>query len=85
MSMKNNENKIKLEKQKNDIGKDIYFLNNSRFLNELNESSTELFINDIRHKYQKFFRPQKEGIYSIILKLKLALKIVVLCFVIVII
>ena len=35
MAMKNNEIKIKLEIQKNDIGKDIYFLNDSNFLNEL--------------------------------------------------
>ena len=31
MGMKNNEIKIKLEIQKNDIGKDIYFLNDSNF------------------------------------------------------
>ena len=74
MTMKNNEIKIKLEIQKNDIGKDIYFLNDSHFLNELNESNTELFINDVKHKYQKFFRPEKEGTYSIILKLKDGIK-----------
>ena len=39
MLMQNNEIKIKLEIQKNDVGKDIYFLNDSEFLNELYNKS----------------------------------------------
>lgn len=63
--------------ENNDINKNIYFLDNtdgSSFngvshlhdnLKELNESNTDLYINDDKFKYQKYFVPKKEGIYSI--------------------
>ena len=38
------------------------------FLKELNESNTELYINNHNYKYQKYFRPDKEGIHEILLK-----------------
>ena len=68
-----------------DIHKNIYFLDNTHgsiyindkyeehnhdFLKELNESNTDLFINNIKYKFQKYFKPDKEGLYSILIKLK---------------
>ena len=38
------------------------------FLKELNESNTELFINNKKYKYEKYFIPEKEGEYNILLK-----------------
>ena len=37
-------------------------------LKELNELNTELYINNKKYKYKKYFIPEKEGIYSILLK-----------------
>ena len=39
-------------------------------LKELNESNTELYIDNTNYKYKKYFKPEKEGIYSIKLKFK---------------
>ena len=81
---KNNEtiNEIKLiaKIEKKDINKDIYFLDNTDGiyndgehhhdnLKELNELNTEIFINNIKYKYTKSFKPEKEGLYEIIIKL----------------
>ena len=44
------------------------------FLKELNESEVELYINDKKYKYEKFFIPDKEGEYNILLKLKILMK-----------
>ena len=38
------------------------------FLKELNESNTELYINNKKYKYEKYFIPEKEGDYNILLK-----------------
>ena len=38
------------------------------FLKELNESNTELYINNKKYKYEKYFIPEKEGDYHILLK-----------------
>ena len=38
------------------------------FLKELNESNTELYINNKKYKYEKYFIPEKEGEYNILLK-----------------
>ena len=38
------------------------------FLKELNELNTELYINDKKYKYEKYFIPDKEGEYNILLK-----------------
>ena len=84
---KNRDNKIKMELkiEKEDINEDIYFLDNSHnykdedenthnYLKELNESNVELYIDDIKYKYQKYFRPEKEGLYNIKLKLNIKIK-----------
>ena len=86
---KNNEIKLTLKIEKVDINKDIYFLDNTNgkifidgkweehhhdCLEELNESNVELFINNIKYKYQKYFKPEKEGIYNIILKINIEIK-----------
>jgi hypothetical protein len=73
---KTNEIKLSVKINKGDINKDIYFLDNTDGtynkikhyhdnLKELNESNTELYINDIKYKYKKYFKPDKEGIYII--------------------
>ena len=78
-----NEINITLKIEKDDINKDIYFLDNTYGnyliddkwvehhhgnLKELNEKNTELYINNIRFKYSKYFKPKEEGIYEIKLK-----------------
>jgi len=88
-NIKLNEIKITLDIKKEDINKDIYFLDNSDggyyingkfeehyhdFLKELNEVNTELYINNIKYKYKKYFKPKKEGIYNIIIKLNIQIK-----------
>ena len=77
---KSNEIKISVKINKDDINKDIYFLDNTNGtyddrlehyndnLKVLNESNTELYINDKKSKYKKYFKPDKEGIYIIKLK-----------------
>ena len=72
-----NEIDIKIKVYNNDIDKEIYFLDNyeekngehlhNKF-NELNEMNTELFINDEKTKYNKYFIPKNEGDYNIKLK-----------------
>ena len=37
------------------------------FLKELNESNVELYINNKKYNYQKYFIPEKQGIYEILL------------------
>ena len=84
-----NEIRLTIKIDKNDINKDIYFLDNSDgkywlggdqeehhhdFLKELNESNVELFINNEKYKYNKYFTPEKEGIYSIRIKFKIKMK-----------
>ena len=79
----NNEVKLTLEVKEEDINKNIYFLDNTNgefvindttefhqhdFLKELNDSNVELYINDIKYKYKKYFKPAKKGIYNILLK-----------------
>ena len=77
--IKNNEIKLVLNIGKEDINKDIYFLKGSYLdsdsfeygnecLNNLDESNCELYINNIKNKFQKYFRPEKEGIYNIRIK-----------------
>ena len=79
-----NEVKLLLYITKNDINKDIYFSDNtdvvfkynndvSHFhdcLKELNSSNTIVIINDTKYKYNKYFRPDKEGEYNIKIKFK---------------
>ena len=54
--------------EKDDINKDIYFLYKD-FSKELNDSNAELFINQIKYKYNNYFKPEKEGIYNIKIKI----------------
>ena len=44
------------------------------FLKELNESNVELYINNKKYKYQKYFKPEKEGIYERLLKFHILMK-----------
>ena len=75
---------VKIEEK--DINKNIYFLNNigtrpnnkilkiKDELYELNDKNIEIFINNEKFKYQKYFNPKKIGIYIIKLKLNIRLK-----------
>ena len=66
---------IKISKE--DINKNIYFLDNSikhNYLREINETNTDLYINDIKFKYKKYFSPKKDGVYYLKLKLKTCIK-----------
>ena len=77
--------KIDFDNKKNEY-KDIYFLENKSHMlngveypfkvnfNELNEENTELFIDGQKQGFKKFFKPDKEGEYTIKLKLKNKLK-----------
>ena len=82
-----NEIRIIINISKEDINKDVYFLDNTDGfednkgnkhyhdnLKELNETNTELYINDKKVNYQKYYRFEKEGLYSIILKFDIFLK-----------
>ena len=67
-----NEILLSLKVYKKDISKKVNFLFNSDTINneedilkELNNSNTKLFVNDEEYKFEKFFIPQKEGIYKI--------------------
>ena len=85
-AMKKSEIKITINIDEKEINKDIYFLDNtdgSSFngvshlhdnLTELNESNTELYINEQKFKYQKYFKPESKGIYSIKLKFNVDIK-----------
>ena len=84
-----NEINIKLEIGKDDINKDIYFLDNTDGkynidgkevehyhdnLKELNELNTKLYINNIKYKYKKYINVKIEGIYKIKLKFNIKIK-----------
>ena len=86
---RNNEIKLVLDIKKDDIGQNIYFLDNTDgdlyikgkwekhshdFLKELNETNVELYINNTNCKYSKYFIPLKEGIYEIKLVFNFILK-----------
>ena len=66
---------LKIEKE--DINNNIYFLDNTSLhdkLKELKESTVDLYINNIKYKYKKYFKPEKEGIYYIKLVFKIDIK-----------
>ena len=91
---KKNEIKLNVKIEEDDIDEEIYFLDNhdyffsqddddhnmNDYLKELNEFNTEIFINNIKYKYKKSFKPEKKGLYEIKIKFKIKLKIVVICF-----
>ena len=71
-----------LKINKEDVNKDIYFLDNlkgHKNLQELNDSNTTVYISDQKYKFIKCFRPIIEGIF--IIKIKLTIKILVICFI----
>lgn len=79
---KSNEIFITLKIEKKDVNnKNIYFLDNvgiykdgkyhyNEHLKELNERNTELYINNVKYKYQKYFLAPKEGTYIVRLIIK---------------
>ena len=86
--LKSNEINIKIKIDKEDINNEIYFLDNTAYshyragikinhfhdnLKELTKNNTELYINNERIEFSKFFVPKEEGTYSIKLKLKILL------------
>ena len=86
---KTNKISLTLKIEKEYMNKCIYFLDNTDgkmfknkkwvehhhdCLKELNESNVELYINNIKYKFQKFFIPEKEGIYNIVLILNCEIK-----------
>ena len=60
---------IEIKIEENDIDKDIYFLDGNFHdnLKELNKDNTELYINGDKKEYNKYFIPEIEGIYTILL------------------
>lgn len=71
-----NEIRMILKINKEDLNKDIYFLDNSKGhknLEELSDSNTTVYISDEKYKFIKCFRPKNEGIF--IIKIKLAIKL----------
>ena len=78
-----NEIEIDLKIEKKDMYQNIYFLDNIDYieyktgikhyhdnLKELNEFNVDLYINEVKYNYQKFFCPAEEGMYNIKLKFK---------------
>ena len=86
----NNEIKITVYVSENEINKKIYFLKNNEnpennhlveyYKNknvktqEMDETNTELYIDEIKHNFRNYFIPYKEGIYQIRLKIHCLLK-----------
>ena len=84
-SIKNSLNEISIivDVKNEDINKKIYFLGNYKHKDnkgrnifcgkseDLIESNTEIYINDNKYNYKKYFIPEKEGKYSIKLKFKI--------------
>ena len=68
---KSNEIIIEIEVGKKDLNKKISILRPNK---EINETNTELYINNKKIEFNKYFIPKKEGIYSIKLKFNLYIK-----------
>ena len=76
-----NEIKLKVKIEQKDINKNIYFLDNFNQaehchdnLKELDELNTEIFIDNIKYKYTKSFKPEKDGLYEIKIKFNIKIK-----------
>ena len=78
-----NENiiKMKIKIEKNDVNnytKILYNIEENNIpgciINELNESNTELYINNKKYRYKTYFLPEKEGIYDIQINIKILMK-----------
>ena len=77
---------IILEIKQKHLYKDIYFLDNTDYtdlngekhlhdnLKELNSTNVDLYINNIKHEFKKYFTPETEGEYCIKLEFKINLK-----------
>ena len=76
---KYNEINILIEVNREDVYEKIYILDNGyktsnggyykhNNVKELNDLNTELYINDKKHKYNKYFQPNKKGKYKIKMK-----------------
>ena len=78
LNKEKNEILITLKVEKSEVNEDIYFFDNTDYINketnikhfhdnlkELNKNNTIIYINDIMNGYQKYFKPKKEGIYHI--------------------
>ena len=75
----NNEINILIKVDKKDINKQVYFLDNYAYvddkgkehfhdnLKQLHKINTDLYINGEKYEYKKYFIPEKEGEYKIIL------------------
>ena len=76
----NNMIKMKIKIGKEDVNKPTKILYNLKRvikdcnLKELNESNTELYINNKKYKYKSYFTPEKEGIYDIQLNINILMK-----------
>ena len=72
-----NEIKILINVGPKDVNKQIYFLDNYSNahdnLKELNKFNTELFINEKKDEYKKYFIAEKEGDYNINIKFNINL------------
>ena len=73
-----NEIDIIINVEKDNINKNIYFLNNNHdrednIINLLNKLNTEIYINDKKQEYNNYFIPDKEGEYKIKIKFKINL------------
>ncbi len=72
--------KMKVKIEKGDVNKPTKILYNidkiydDCDLKELNESNTELYINEKKYDYKTYFTPEKEGIYEIQLNIKILMK-----------
>jgi len=76
----NNEIDIFINIEKDEVNKEIYFLDNSPYWNneylknyhkklkELNESNSEIIIDNKKYNFIKYFKPDKEGEHKIKLK-----------------
>ena len=84
---KQNEIIITVDIKKDDVNEYIYFLDNTDYINketkiknyhnnlkELNKNNTILYINDKLVDFNKYFKPEKEGIYSIRLLFSIKIK-----------
>ena len=84
---KKNEILMIIEIEKKDINKNIYFLDNTDFfdeekklnhfhdnLPELNKSNVDLFINNEKYEFKKYFIPKTEGVYTIKLQINIYIK-----------
>ena len=77
---KKNKIKLSLKVDNIDINNEVNFLThfekieNFKPLNELNESNTEIYINETPLKFRRSFKPEKEGIYSIAIKFRYPIK-----------